>query len=169
MVVLINKSKSNEYYTPKVAWTDIEHLLDKTKIYHEPFNNIHQPLSQQSRKDLANLGFFLLDTPPFNPDTNENSFLDDKSTYDILIGNPPFIIKKKIMDYLYKIDKPFILIMPSQSLTFNYMKKFKEHLQIVVPKKRFHFHYYLDVKSPAYFDTYYFCYKINLPQNMIFL
>jgi len=165
----MTKSVTSEYYTPKVAWLDIQHILDKTKIYHEPFNNIKEPVSQQSRKDLANIGLTMLNTPPYNPDTDENNFFNDVSIYDILIGNPPFKLKKKIMDHLFTLDKPFILILPSMTLTFNYMKKYKDHLQIIIPKRRFHFHYYKDIKTPAYFDTYYFCYKIDLPQNMIFL
>ena len=72
---------------------------------------------------------------------------------------------------------PFILILPCSKITTSYMREhFKDKgLQIIIPKKRIHFIKLVDGKVPdkwknaCYFDCFYYCYKINLPRDIIWL
>ena len=165
------KTKSNEYYTPKSAWENIIDYLPKDIIYYEPFNNIKNPKSIASRQDLIDLGLTLLDKPPYNEETKENDFfLDDGKDYDAIIGNPPFSIKRNILQHIKKLNKPFVLLLPSTTINTQYMRNmFRDKLQLIVPKKRINYNYYIDTAKSCCFDTLYFCYDMNLSKDLIML
>jgi len=168
---IIHKSKSNEYYTPITAWDDIIHIIkNSNKKYIEPFNNIDDDLSIVSRNFLKK-HLNIIDTGIYNSNTNENNFFDiDINLYDICISNPPFSIKQKILYHLHIHNKPFILILPTSTLNTIYFKKwFSKDIQLIIPKKRINFNYYLDNKKSCCFDCIYFCYKIGLEKDIYFL
>ena len=168
---IIHKSKSDEYYTPKSAWEDIMPYLSKDKIYYEPFNNLKEPQSLLSKKFLTELGLTLIDKEPYDDDNNTNNFFDDDGDgWDICITNCPFSIKQKVLKKLKDMDKPFVLILPTSTMNTGYFKDmFKDALQIIIPKKRINFNYYLDNKKSCCFDCLYICYKMNLEKDLIVL
>ena len=162
-----HKSYCVLYFTPKSAWENIVDYLPKDKIIYEPFNDVNNPNSLLSSQYLRELGCNVI-SKPYNPETNENDFFT--SDYgDCVISNPPFTLKRKVVNRLYELDKPFILIMPTSTITPQYFNKFKNHLQIIVPKKRINFNYYKNDKKSCSFDTFYYCWKMNLQKDLIFL
>lgn len=168
---VIHKSKGDEYYTPKSAWEDIMPYLPKDKIYHEPFNNVNNPKSLLSKQYLSELGLTLIEREPYNEETNDNNFFDDDgSDWDICISNPPFSIKQTLLKRLKDLDKPFVLILPTSTINTGYFKDmFKDALQIIIPRRRINFNYYLNVKQSCCFDCLYICYKMNLSKDLIII
>ena len=80
------------------------------------------------------------------------------------------------MDRLFVIDKPFIMILPSSKInTQNFRKWRDKNLQIIIPKKRIQFIKLVggvipdNYKSACNFDTFYYCYKMNLPADIVWL
>jgi len=74
---------------------------------------------------------------------------------------------------LNDLDKPFIIICPSMMLSYKYFQtNFKDkNIQLIIPYKRMNFKHLNSNKknySPP-FASFYYCYKMNLPKDIIFL
>ena len=157
--------KHDDYMTPKHAWENIAHLIPKDKIMWEAFYG-----DGTSGTHLTELGFNTIHEPI--------DFFDDDTVpeYDILISNPPFSQSKNIMNRLYELDKPFILIMPAAKINTSYFRRWRDrNIQIVIPRKRIHFTKLVDgivpdnYKSSCNFDCFYYCYKIGLDKDITWL
>jgi len=158
--------KHDDYMTPKYAWENITQYIPKDKIIYEAFYG-----DGKSGEYLRELGCKEVIHEMID-------FFDDTTLpeYDILISNSPFSKSKEIMNRLFKLDKPFILILPSSKINTSYMRIFKNsNLQIIIPRKRIHFEKKINGKTPdgwrnaCNFDCFYYCYKINLPNDIIWL
>jgi len=145
--------KHDDYMTPIYAWQNISQYIPKNKVIWECFYG-----DGTSGEYFRSLGFTVIHEPI-------DFFKNNKG--DIIIDNPPFSIKKKVLEYCLEIDKPFILIMPSSTINYKYFRKFKNKIQIIIPPKRYNF--MKDKKSSATFDTLYYCYKINLDKDITWL
>lgn len=150
----------DDYMTPKSAWMNIMHLLPRDKVLWEPFYG-----NGDSGRIFRELGFNVIHE-------NENFFENNKG--DIVVSNPPYSIKKEIITRLVEIDKPFVLLMPSATMLCNYMRELlSDELQIIIPRKRIQFHKLKDgvisTENKCNFDCYYFCYKMNLPRDIVYL
>ena len=146
----------DEYMTPKYAFENIQHLIPKDKIIYEPFYG-----DGKSGEYLKELGFDVIHKPI---DFFENDL------GDIIISNPPFSLSKEVMNRLYELDKPFILILPSSKINTQFFRKWKDKgIQIIIPKKRIQFiKNGIQTKGCA-FDCFYYCYKINLKNDIMWL
>jgi len=154
--------KHDDYMTPKKTWEDILEYIPKDKIIWECFYG-----DGESGRYLQQLGLDVIHEPI-------DFFKENKG--DIIISNPPFSIKKEVFTRLKKLDKPFIMICPSSMINTQYIKKlFENNLQIIIPKKRISFIKKINGVIPenwgnrCYFDCFYYCYKINLPSQIIWL
>tara|TARA_Y100000114_G_scaffold129099_1_gene126384 strand:+ start:1635 stop:2138 length:504 start_codon:yes stop_codon:yes gene_type:complete len=154
----------DDYMTPKSAWEAIEEYIPKNKKIWESFYG-----DGNSGKYLTEMGFNVIH--------EDIDFFDDnvRPEYDLIVSNPPFSHSKEVMDKLYEIDKPFILIFPSSKINTTYFRRWKDrNIQIIIPRKRIHFNKLLDgkiikEKSKCNFDCFYYCYKMNLPKDIIWL
>ena len=154
----------DDYMTPKSAWEAIEEYIPKNKKIWESFYG-----DGNSGKYLTEMGFDVIH--------EDIDFFDDnvRPEYDLIVSNPPFSHSKEVMDKLYEIDKPFILIFPSSKINTTYFRRWKDrNIQIIIPRKRIHFNKLLDgkiikEKSKCNFDCFYYCYKMNLPKDIIWL
>lgn len=156
--------KHDDYYTPKYAWENIQQFIPKDKIIWEAFYG-----DGQSGKYLTELGFNVYHEPI-------DFFTEEPLNWDIIVSNPPFSLSKQVMHKLLEYDKPFILIMPSSKINTSYMREWKDkNLQIIIPRKRIHFQKQVngvvpdDFKSSCNFDCFYYCYKMNLPNDIVWL
>ena len=61
--------------------------------------------------------------------------------------------------------------MPSSKINAVWFQRlFKEHLQIIIPLKKISFtHIKPEIKFNFNWGTYYYCYKMNLPKDLIFI
>lgn len=154
--------KHDDYMTPKYAWENIAHLIPKDKIIWEAFYG-----DGKSGEYLKELGFNVI---------HESVDFFENNLGEIIVSNPPFSIIKQIMERLLLLDKPFILILPSSKINTSYFRKWKDkNLQIIIPRKRIHFEKYVDGKKDdncrngCNFDCFYYCYKMNLERDIIWL
>ncbi len=154
--------KHDDYMTPKSAWENIQQFIPKEKVIWEAFYG-----DGTSGDYLTELGFKVIhqEVDFFTSDLGE-----------IIVSNPPFSKSKEVMDRLKQLDKPFILILPSQKINSGYMRNtFKDKLQIIIPRKRIHFTKLVNGvvpdgwKNACAFDCFYYCYKIDLPNDITWL
>jgi hypothetical protein len=156
--------KHDDYMTPKIAWENIKDIIPKNKVIWEAFYG-----DGNSGRYLQELGFNVIHD-------EDDFFLNNKG--DIVVSNPPFSKSKEIIERLKLLEKPFILILPVSKLITSYFREcFKNNndLQIIIPRKRIHFNKQINGKTTdywknsCYFDCFYYCYKINLQNNITWL
>lgn len=154
----------NDYMTPKSAWENIQHFIPKDKIIWEAFYG-----DGKSGDYLKELGFNVI---------HEEVDFFDNDLGDIIVSNPPFSLCKDILKRIKELNKSFILILPSSKINTSYMREhFKgdKKLQIIIPRKRIHFTKQINgevpdgYKSCCNFDCFYYCYKMNLPNDITWL
>ena len=149
---------SDNYITNKIEWERIKDYIPNNKVIWSPF------YCDGKQKDyFKEMGFNIIHE-------DEDFFQNNKG--DIIIDNPPFSKKKEIFTRLKELDKPFILVCPSMMLSYKYFQElFKDDIQIIVPFKRINFKHLNSTKknySPP-FASFYFCYKMNLDKDLIFI
>ena len=153
--------KHDDYMTPKLAWENIKDYIPKDKIIWEAFYG-----DGKSGKYLKELGFETIHEPI---DFFENNL------GEIIVSNPPFSKIKEILKRLMVLDKPFILILPSSKINTSYLREWKDkNIQIIIPRKRINFEKFIDgsianEKKNCNFDCLYYCYKMNLKNDIIWL
>lgn len=154
-------SKHDDYMTPKSAWTAIIDYIPKDKVIWEAFYG-----DGKSGTYLQELGFNVIHEPV---DFFENDL------GEIIVSNCPFSKTKEVMERLLVLDKPFIMLLPVSKIATGYFKDWKDKIQIIIPKKRIHFQKQVNGvvpanwKSSCNFDCFYYCYKIDLPQSIVWL
>ena len=140
----------DDYYTPKYAWAQIKHLIEKkgfTTIYEAFMLNSNE----QSKKYLQELGFNVVGDKTIDFLTNDL----DKDSYDIIVSNPPFqrissfkkrttYLKYKIFKKLFDLDKPFIIIMNSTNIFSKWFKELAEghDVKFIFPSRKIQFDKY---------------------------
>lgn len=156
--------KHDDYMTPKYAWENIQQFIPKNKIIWEAFYG-----DGASGTYLTELGFNVYHEPI-------DFFTEQPLHWDCIVSNLPFSKSKEIMHKLLEYDKPFILIMPSSKINTSYIRQWKDKkLQIIIPRKRIHFEKLINgikpdnYKSVCNFDCFYYCYKMELPSDIVWL
>lgn len=154
--------KHNDYMTPKYAWENIKQYIPKDKVIWEAFYG-----DGESGKYLTEMGFNVI---------HKDIDFFENDLGDIIVSNPPFQFSKEVMARMLVLDKPFIMIMPSSKINTSYFRAWKDKkIQIIIPRKRIHFQKLIDGKVPenwknaCNFDCFYYCYKMNLPNDIIWL
>jgi len=154
--------KHDDYMTPKYAWENIKQFIPKDKLIWEAFYG-----DSKSGNHLKELGFNVI---------HEEVDFFENDLGEIIVSNPPFSKTKEILDRLLFLDKPFILILPSSKINTSYFRAWKDkHLQIIIPRKRIHFVKHIDgkqvenSKNACNFDCFYYCYKMDLPKDIVWL
>ena len=153
--------KHDDYMTPKSAWENIKDYIPKDKVIWEAFYG-----DGKSGEYLTELGFNVIHEPI-------DFFENDKG--DIIVSNPPFSKSKEVINRLKELDKPFIIILPCSKICTQYFRFMKNEIQIIIPLNRIHFEKQIngeipkDWKNSCYFDCFYYCYKMNLPRDIIWL
>lgn len=161
----MNKHLSNldsskiEYYTPKWVWECVKPFIPKDKVIWEAFRNENEG-SCKSADYLRDIGFEVV-----NPlcDFFENNY------GDICISNPPFNRKKEVMERLFKLNKPFMLILPQiilNTVYFSTWAKQDKDIQIIVLPKRVDFINEDGMKKQV-IHTLIICWKMNLEDTLI--
>jgi hypothetical protein len=155
----------DDYMTPKSAWESIDQYIPKDKVIWECFYGDGK--SGEFLKELGCKEVIHKDVDFYENDLGE-----------VIISNPPFSDCKKIMPRLRELDKPFILIMPCSKMNTNYfheaMMDADPPIQIIIPRSRIQFQKLVDgkpveTKHSCNFDCFYFCYKMNLPRDIVWL
>ena len=146
----------DEYMTTLETWKSIEEYLPKDKIIWEAFYG-----DGESGNHLETLGFNIIHKPIDFFENNEG---------DIVVSNPPFSKSEQIFDRLFELDKPFVLLLPiTKYFNKNFTKYKNKNIQLIRPNGRISFIKNGKLqKSPSFISMFY-CYKMNLPNDMIWL
>jgi len=158
-----NYKNENDYGTSKYIFSMLDKFVDKNLTIYEPFY-----LDGKAKTYLNELGYN-------NVIHNNECFFENynKYQYDIIISNPPFSIKKKVFETLYKINKKFIMIVPVSTITKLFIKEiFKSdvsYLQMIIPNRRMQFEKDGNQLKRCWFDCVFLCYKLNLKKDIYYL
>ena len=154
----------DDYMTKKQTWEDIKDHIPKDKVIWEAFWG-----DGKSGTYLKELGFKTIHE-------EIDFYTHDKG--EIVISNPPFSQAREVLERLKKLNKPFILILPSSKINTQYFRRTflncEDRIQIIIPKKRIQFDRYKDGKRNdktmnASFDCFYYCWKMNLEHDITFV
>jgi len=157
-------TQHDDYMTPKYAWENIQQFIPRDKVIYEPFYG-----NGSSGVYLRELGFEVIHEPI---DFFENDL------GDIVVSNPPFTKIPEVLARLKALQKPFILIMPSSKINTQYFRKLfsneEDPIQIIIPRKRIQFDKMVDgeiveQKTSCNFDCFYYCWKMQLPRDIVWL
>ena len=157
--------KNDEYYTQTCVWDKISSYIDKSKIIFEGFYGVGHTYNYFKDHGYKVIGEKDLD------------FFSEKANKylkkcDCVISNPPFSLKYKSMEKLYKYKKPFILILPLACInTLSFRKCFNNNMDdisIIIPKGRLKFIQNKEIKKSPSFESCYVCYKM-IDKKLIFL
>lgn len=138
-------TKNNNYNTPINGWKDILQFIDKSDKLWLPFYN-----DGKAKEYLNDLSF-----------NNVIHINKDFFKYDIsnalVIDNPPYSIKEKIIKKLYT-GRSFSLLLPLDTLERKYMKKYLDGFQLVIPSYRYN---YKEGKKSIPFKSCWFCWNFQ--------
>ncbi len=155
----------DELYTPPYAVEVLKEYIPKgTKRILCPFDDF----STSYVKVLSKLGYEV----DYSHHWDGKDFFDytkeEVEKYDVIISNPPYSIKNKVLKHLYKLNKPFAMLLPISTLEgIERGKMFSENgIEILVLNRRINFMEESGGKA-SYFNTSYFCWKL-LGKQMIF-
>lgn len=166
---MLSATINDEVYTPEYAVLPILEYLKKEWKIALPFDTENSNYYKVLKREGFDVDCFHLenDRNLFNPESETQDFFKkDFKEYDILISNPPFSIKDDVLERLYKIGKPFIMLLPLTALSgLARVNLFYEHgVELIVFDKRINF---LEQKKGNWFASAYFCWKV-LPSKLIF-
>ena len=151
-------NEKDEYYTPKI-------LVKPILKYLKPKATIWCPFDTKDSEfviELEKVGHKVIYTHIwlgqdfFNYEPSED--------YDYIISNPPFTRKKEVLERLYKLNKPFAMVLGLPILNYQEIGNFflDKDLQLLIVDKKVSFD-----GNTASFNNSYFCYKV-LPKDLMF-
>ena len=160
---LTSNKENNELYTPYYAVEPILKYLPKNKVIWCPFDDEWSAYYQLLKQNRFNVIRSSLEE-------GQDFFAYEPEEWDLIVSNPPFGLKDKVIERLYKLNKPFAILLPLNSLQgISRFRYFKTGIQILSFDKRISFH------NPNSMDRYikgtpfasaYFCRDI-LPKDLI--
>lgn len=161
---LASGRNNDECYTPFYAVDPIIEYLPKDKIIWCPFDNAWSAFVQS----LRFRGYTVIYS---SINTGKDFFNYEPDEWDIIVSNPPFSKKDKVLKRVYELGKPFALLLPLQALQ---SKKRFEYLsqgcQLLCFDKRIDYHINGNLESTHkgnHFASAYFCRDL-LPKDLIF-
>ena len=151
------KVKLNEVYTPREALNPLLPYLKKEwKIW-------------ECASGKGHIAKYLRDEE-FEVIEGQDFFNDYFPEADIIITNPPYSNKDDFLERAYSLGKPFAFLLPIESLGAKrrglLYKKYG--IQLIIPHERINFIVPSGKKS-AWFPTAWFCWKLDLPKDLIFV
>jgi hypothetical protein len=151
-------NKKDEYYTPRILVEPIIKYLKPSSTIWCPFDteNSEFVLALKEKGHRVIYSHIIYGQDFFNYEPSE--------PYDYIISNPPFTKKLDVLERLYKLDKPFAMILGLPILNYQVVGEFflDKDLQLLIVDKKVSFD-----GNTASFNNSYFCYKI-LPKDIIF-
>lgn len=148
----LTAKKQDEYATPPYAVYPVLEFISKKK-----FKKIWCPFDKDDSyyvRILKNAGYEVINT---HIETGRDFFNTDIDC-DVIISNPPYSIKDDVLERLYFLNKPFMMLLPIPALQgkrrYNFFERYG--LELLLFDKRI---MYGD-KMTHCFATGYFCYKV---------
>lgn len=150
-------NEKDEYYTPRILVEPIIPFIPKDATVWCPFDTEDSEFVIALKE--ANIAV------TYSHIWNEQDFFEyEPSFYTHVISNPPFTRKLDVLDRLYKLGKPFALVMGLPILNYQEIGEFflNKELQLLIVDKKVSFD-----GNTASFNNSYFCHRM-LPNDIIF-
>lgn len=147
LIDYIKRGPNDELYTPDYAvYPIIKYIPQNIKTIWCPFDKAESNFV----KILQNNGYNVIFS---HIENGEDFFHFEPENYDMIISNPPYSAKKKIIKRCYELNKPFALLLPITSLEgISHGKMFKKYgIGAVILDKRIDF----NGKGKCWFNTSY--------------
>lgn len=158
-----NNKESDETYTPYYAVEPIVKYIPKDWKIWCPFDK-----NWSAFYKTFQLGGW--DVIRSHIDEGQDFFEYEPDDYDVIISNPPFSKKDKVLKRLYELNKPFAIILPMNSLQGKTRYKyFSQGIQLLSFDQRIGFHNKDNMDKPiegSPFASAYFCRNV-LPSDLI--
>lgn len=155
---------SDECYTPKYAVLPILEFIKKKWIVWCPFDSSDSQFVKVIKKN----GNKVINS---HLDSGKDFFKYEPKKYDIIISNPPYSIKDKVIERCYNLNKKFMLLMPLPSLQSKFRYNFfVKGLELIIFDGRicyFKNGFTKSVQMGNSFASSYFCRNV-LPEKLIF-
>jgi len=161
MATHLNKSMKrvfDERYTPPILVKPILKYIKPNSTIWCPFDTKDSEfvilLKEQGHKVIYSHIWFGQDFFEYEPSEN----------YDYIISNPPFTLKLEVLERLYKLNKPFAILLNIECLNYQIVGNYflDKPLQLLIVDKKVSFD-----GNTSSFNTSYFCNKV-LPRDLIF-
>ena len=156
-------SLGDEVYTPFYAVEPLLKYIPKHYTIWCPFDEDWSAYNQMFREKGYNV---------INSSIGGQDFFNYEplEKYDIIISNPPFSKKDNVLKRLYELDKPFMILLPMNSLQSKARYSFfKKGIQLLSFDSRIDYHTWGNFKEYRrgnHFASAYFCRDI-LPKDLI--
>lgn len=160
---LTSDRTDDSLFTPYYIVDHIIKYLPKDKIIWTAFDNKWSAFYQKLKEE----GFEVVRSSLAD---GQDFFEYEPEQWDIVVSNPPFSIKDKVLERLYQFNKPFAILLPLNSLQGKTRYKyFKQGIQILSFDARVCYHdknHMDNVVKGSPFATAYFCRDL-LPKDLI--
>lgn len=159
--ILYSKGNNDECYTPKYGVIPILEFLPKNKIIWCPFDTEES----QYVKTLKENGYNVIYS---HINDGKDFYKYEPDNWDMLVSNPPFTGKRKIVERTLSFNKPFALLLPLTWLNDSAPKQlFKDKdLQLLMFDKRIKFINNEKIENKITFSSAYYCWNL-LPKQII--
>lgn len=155
--------KNNELYTPMYAVDPIIKYLSRDKVIWCPFDEEWSAFNVRLKEE----NFKVIRS---SLSEGKDFFEYEPDNWDLIVSNPPFSIKDKVLERLYSLSKPFAILLPLNSLQGQTRYKyFRGGVQLLSFDKRICYHdsSHMDCVVPGSpFASAYFCRNL-LPKDLI--
>jgi len=150
-------NKRDEYYTPPILVNAILPYVPEGSAVWCPFDTDESEFVIALRRK----GFVVIASHIW---TGTDFFSCQVPACDCIISNPPYTRKLEVFERLYKIEKPFAMVMGLPILNYQQVGTFflDKDLQLLIVDKKVSFD-----GNTASFNNSYFCYRM-LPRDIIF-
>ena len=155
---------SDEVFTPSYAVEPIIKYIKKGSVIWCPFDEEDSEFVRL----LKNSGFKVIASHIFK---GQDFFeYEPDEEYDVIISNPPFSIKDKILKRLNELNKPYAMLLPLPTLQGQKRFEYLKDTQALIFDKRINFFKNKETKEiqkGIAFASIYIC-KDFLPEKLIF-
>lgn len=155
---------SDECYTPEYAVLPLLKYISKDLKIWCPFDKVSSAYVRIFEENGYNVVCSHIDE-------GGDFFEYEPEEYDIIISNPPFSLADDVLERLYKLNKPFVLLLPLKYLQAKRRgNMFVGHgIQLLSFNERIGYYTNGDMTKPKegnYQASSYFCWKV-LPKDLI--
>lgn len=156
---------SDECLTPYYAVEPILEYIPKDKIIWCPFDKEWSAFVQLLKENGNKVIYSHIDD-------GKDFFEYEPKEYDMIISNPPFSCKDKVLQRCYELNKPFMLLLPANAIQgkFRVDLFIKYGLELLIYDTKVDYHTKGNMKNTTkgcHFGSSYFC-KDILPEKIIF-
>jgi hypothetical protein len=157
-----SQGRSDVFQTPEIALQPLLQFIPKEYRIWEPASANGNIVNFFTSNNYNIIGSDI---------TQGVDFFNNEKEFDCIITNPPYSIKDKWIDRCYKLNKPFMLLLPITALEGKFRQKMysENGIQLILFNKRINYETPSGNGSGAWFSSAWFCYGFNLPNQLNFI